>query len=267
MPPGAISIRPGPASAASISRRSTSGSAKAVERERHEIAPPPPASEAHLGQRLAGGAFDGDRRFRPRRIRRCSGRRRRFRIATAAGKSRRQSSSDPSYSDDAVGITPSSSTPWSDGAVAQVGQGSRPRTLRLEAGRSDRRATPPSLPRSGTSSRNRSLKMAQLRRTVGRAELGEAELLGACPRARSPPAQPLDLPLRRAVDTASAPNTTRSAPMPLMSWPIRAAERRGSVTVVPAKIWPRSGVDVADAVLGRVSSARSYSSHRRPPGF
>ena len=28
--------------------------------------------------------------------------------------------------------------------------------------------------------------------------------------------------------------------MPLTSWPIRAAERRGSVTVVCAKIWPRS---------------------------
>ena len=42
------------------------------------------------------------------------------------------------------------------------------------------------------------------------------------------------------VQSESVPHTTWSAPRPLTSEPMMNAERRGSATVVRAKIWPRS---------------------------
>src|SRR5579862_9245711 len=77
------------------------------------------------------------------------------------------------------------------------------------------------------------------------------------------PAQALDLPLRRAVHTASVPQTMWSGPSPLTSIPISAAARRGCDTAVQAKICPRSPYTLVTPYFSGIS-ARLLVHDERP---
>src|SRR5262249_43045019 len=82
-------------------------------------------------------------------------------------------------------------------------------------------------------------KIARFTGAIGGPERGVAVVLLHLLGDLEPP-QRLDLPLRRARPDRVGAHTTWSAPSPFTSVPIIAAQRRGSATVLCAKIWPRS---------------------------